>query len=931
VTLSPGARLGTYEILAKLGAGGMGEVWRARDTRLDRQVALKLLPAGFADEPERHARFEREARVLASLNHPNIAHLYGLEHLEVKADSRQSAVGSSPTRPDPASGTSGHGLRVTGHDVERAPGALHVLVMELVEGEDLAKRLERGAIPVDEAIPIARQIAEALEAAHEKGIVHRDLKPANVKVRPDGTVKVLDFGLAKAVDAAALSDPSLSPTMTHAATQAGLILGTAAYMSPEQARGKAVDKRADIWAFGVVLWEMLTGTRLFGGETVSDVMAGVLRAEVELDALPGDTPPAIRRLLRRCLERDPRSRIHDIADARIEIEQATRGVPETAAVPAAASVRGGATSRERVAWLLAGAALLAAAIALTLALRNPPPAPQRTTRLRMLPAEAGTIEGYPALSPDGRTLVYVVLRESGSAVLCAHSFDSGASRELPGTEEAQEPFFSPDGRHLGFFAKGRLKRLDLAAGVVQEICAVADSRGGAWDEGGDIIATVNSASPLIRISPASGRVAPLTALEVEQGAQSHRFPWPLPGGRLLFTVTGAPGVRGIYWASLDAPAPKRLTADESRAAYDERGYLLRVRQGALVAQAFDAERGELSGEPFPLVEGIGGDSQKTAKYWFAASSAGVIAYRSGARRELQLQWFDRSGQPLGAATSPSGYTEPTLSPDDRRIAVILSATGFGGDVWLYDAGARDRGQRLTFGPSEAETPIWSPDGRWVAYSSARAKGYALFRKAADGAGDEEHLLDTIQPTWPDSWSPDGRRIVFERYESTGGSDLWLLPLDGERKPVPYLATAANESHAAFSPDGRLVAYVSDETGVPQVYIQTLPPSGSKWQLTSDGGDMPAWRQDGGEIYWVGLDRVLRAAPIVSLSPFAAGPPVELFRLRIPQVAITGNRTYFAATRDGRRFLVNSLVGASDDPGIGMIMGWNAPEAKPEGR
>ena len=931
MTLASGTRLGPYEIVARLGAGGMGEVWRARDARLDREVALKLLPAGLADDPERHARFEREAKVLASLNHPNIAHLYGLEHLELKVDSRQSTVDSSATRPDRTSGNSSPESRTPSPHGERAPGALHVLVMELVEGEDLAQRLDRGAIPLDEAVPIARQIAEALEAAHERGIVHRDLKPANVKVRPDGTVKVLDFGLAKAVDAAAQSDPSFSPTMTHAATQAGLILGTAAYMSPEQARGKAVDKRADIWAFGVVLWEMLTGRRLFGGETVSDVMAGVLRAEIDLGGLPEGTPTAIRRLLGRCLERDPRNRLHDIADARIEIEQAPSREPETVATRTTPAGRGGVSARERLAWTVAGTAVVAAVIAVGLAQRQPPAAPQPTTRLRMLPAEAGTIEGYPALSPDGRTLVYVVLRDSGSAVLCTHSFDTGTSRELPGTEEAQEPFFSPDGRQIAFFAKGRLKRLDLVTGVVQEMCAVADSRGGAWEESGDIIATVNSASPLVRISPATGAAAPLTTLAVEQGAQSHRFPWPLPGGRFLFTVTGAPGVRGVYWASPDAAAPRRLVTDQSRAAYDQRGYMLWVRQGTLVAQPFDARSGELSGEPFPLAENIGGDSQKTGKFWFATAAGGAVAYRSGVRREHQLLWFDRAGAPLGAASSPAGFTEPTLSPDGRRIAVTLGSSGFGGDVWLYDAAAQDRAQRLTFGPAEAETPVWSPDGRWVAYSSARAKGYALFRKAADGAGEEEHLLDTVQPTWPDSWSPDGRHLLFERYESAGGSDLWLLTLDGKKEAAPYLATAANESHAAISPDGRLVAYVSDETGVPQVYIQTLPASGSKWQLTSDGGDMPAWRPDGREIFWVGLDRVLRAAPIVSLSPFAAGPPVELFRLRIPQVAITGNRTYFAATGDGRRFLVNTLVGASDDPGIGVIMGWNAPRPKDERR
>jgi Tol biopolymer transport system component len=374
-----------------------------------------------------------------------------------------------------------------------------------------------------------------------------------------------------------------------------------------------------------------------------------------------------------------------------------------------------------------------------------------------------------------------------------------------------------------------------------------------------------------------------------------------------------------------------VVAEPSRAAYDQRGYLLWVRQGTLVAQRFDATRGELSGEPFPLADQVGGDRQKTGKYWFATSAAGIVAYRSGGQGESQLEWFDRGGRPLEAVTSPAGLLEPALSPDGRRIAVGKGPGAAVGDIWIYDAGAQDRGQRITFGPTEAETPIWSPDGRWVAYSSARANGYALFRKAADGTGDEEHLHDTVQPAWMCGWSPDGRQILFERYGTTGGSDLWLLQLDGQRRAATYLATDANESHAAISPDGRLVAYVSDETGVPQVYIQTLPPSGSKWQLTSDGGDMPAWRPDGEEIFYVGLDRVLRAVPIIDLSPFAAGPPVELFRLRVPQVANTGNRTFFAATADGRRFLVNSLVGESDDPGIGVVMNWLPPTAGHEAR
>jgi len=889
VSFVPGQSFGSYRISSRLGAGGMGEVWRATDTRLGRDVALKVLPPGLDDDPDRHARFEREARALAALNHSNIAILYDVEHLDGR----------------------------------------HVLVMELVDGEDLAQRLLRGPIPVDEAVAIARQIAEALEAAHEKGIVHRDLKPANVTLTPDGTVKVLDFGLAKAMLATASGSGAVladSPTITHEATRAGLLLGTAGYMSPEQARGKAVDRRTDVWALGVVLFEMLTGRSLFGGETVSDTLAAVLRQEIDWHRLPAETPAGVRRVLRRCLERDVRHRFHEIADVRIELEQAISEAPAASSVAATSTGRGRPSARERIAWTVAAVGVVAAVVALGLVLRGAPAASQPTTRFRMLPAEAGEIEGYPALSPDGRTLAYVVQQKNGSAMLCSHSFDTGTSRQLPGTNDAQEPFFSPDGRQVAFFAKGLLKRLDLATGVVREIGAVADSRGGAWMDDGNIIATVNSASPLIRISTATGESAPLTALEVEQGAQSHRFPWPLPGGRFLFTVTGSPGVRGIYWASPGTSEPRRIVAEPSRAAYDERGYLLWVRQGALVAQPFDAETGRLSGEPFPLADHVGSDRQKTGKNWFATSSTGVVAYRSGDQGESQLLWFDRGGRSLGAATSPAGLLEPALSPDNRRIAVCTGPMGSSGDIWLFDAGAVDRGQRLTFGPTESETPVWSPDGRWLAYSSARARGYALFRKAADGSGDEEHLLDTVQPAWPCGWTPDGRQLLFEQYGATGGSDLWLLQVDGQRKAAVYLATGANESHAAISPDGRLVAYVSDQTGVPQVYIQALPLSGSKWQLTSEGGDMPAWRSDGREIYYIGPDRVLRAVPIVSLAPFAAGPPVELFRLRTPQIAITGNRTYFAAAADGQRILVNSLVGESDDPGIGVVMNWLPPAA-----
>ncbi|MEO8196180.1 MAG: protein kinase, partial [Thermoanaerobaculia bacterium] len=717
------------------------------------------------------------------------------------------------------------------------------------------------------------QIALALEEAHEKGIVHRDLKPQNIKASGEGKVKVLDFGLAKAMDptagsAASAADLARSPTIMNSptltavhGTQLGVILGTAAYMAPEQARGGAIDKRADIWAFGVVLHEMLSGKSLFAGPTISDTLAGVLKSEIDFSALPAETPPAIRQLLRRCLERNPKNRLHDIADARIVLEEVIQSGGAIEASGATVVPLHGPSRREMAAW---GLALLAiAAVAALLAgwlgpagSRGRGAAAVLVTRFGVAPETKGRIEGYPALSPDGRTLIYALHQDDGSAALWAYSFESGTSRSLPATEGASQPFWSPDGKQLGYFAGGQLKRLDLATGLVQNLLRVADPRGGTWTREGKVLCAVNAAAPIIEIALATGATRAITTLAPAKGEQSHRFPWALPGGGFLFSVTGSGESQGIFWQGRDGAASHRLVKDVSRAAFDERGYLVWVRGSILAAQPFDPAKGALSGEPFPLAEKVGLDSQTNAETWFTASASGTIALRQGARQRTDLQWLDRKGTPLGAPSAPASYSEPAISPDGRQVAIGVTLPDESGNLWIFDAARFDRSRRLTFDPSGCETPSWSPDGRWIAYTSPRTNGFALFRKAADGSGEEERLFEAGTGSWIDGWTPDGRTLVFERFEAESGSDLWLLPLEGKRQPIPFLQTAANEAHAAFSPDGRFIAYASDESGMSQVYVRTVP--------------------------------------ILGLAPFSFGNPGPLFRMRTPAPAITSNRTYFAA-------------------------------------
>jgi serine/threonine-protein kinase len=905
--LTPGARLGTYEIVGKLGAGGMGEVWRARDTRLDREVALKMLPAGFADDPDRHARFEREAKVLASLNHPSIAHLYGLEHLEVQADSRQPTAHSSSTHPDPASGNPSPEPRTPSPDVERAPGALHVLVMELVEGEDLAARLSRGAIQVEEAIPIARQIAEALEAAHGQGIVHRDLKPANVKVRPDGTVKVLDFGLAKAANAAAAADPSLSPTVTHAATQGGLILGTAAYMSPEQARGVAVDKRADIWAFGVVLYEALAGRSLFAGPTVSDTLAGVLKTDIDFARLPESTPPRLRELLRRCLERNPRNRLHDIADARIVLDELQRGALDEVAEarPIAAPPAPRPAWMRALAFVATGAALLlvAAAVMRVWAPAAATGSASRVSRLSIVLPEGDEVASLHlrplAMSPDGASVVYVGLRGDNAEQLYLRALDEAEPKALAGTEGARSPFFSPDGRWIAFFAKGQLKKVTIGGTALQTLADARDARGGSWGKDGTLYFAPTNSSGILTVPASGGTVTALTQPDHSRGEISHRWPEVVPdGSALVFTIWTGPGPDEhlVVRQSLASGDRTVLVRGGTGGRYVEAGYLLYGRLDALLAVPWRPDQGPEDVVPIVLPELARLEGEGVSD--LGVSADGTLAYLAGGPGRLaqHVVWVDRGGNTEALPLPERDYHSVAISPDGRQ-AVIQIEDGVVG-LWLYDFPRQTLAPFATTGGS-SQAPVWTPDGTHVLYRGTRAGHRNLYRKAADGSSPEERLTtrdDSIQT--PTSVSPDGRWIVFnDGMPALGDSTVWIVGTIGDRQPRQLLQPG--EVNGQVSPDGRWIAFQSIASGRVEVYVQPFPGPGPRRQVSVGGGDCPLWSRDGRELYYATPDKLM-AVDVTSGPTFVAGTPRALFAGRYRGSLNT--TTPYDVTADGRRFL-----------------------------
>jgi serine/threonine protein kinase len=880
LSLAPGSTLAHYRVTAALGAGGMGEVYRASDTKLGRDVALKLLPEAFASDPDRLARFEREAKLLASLNHPGIAQIYGFESATLEGRT-----------------------------------VAHVLVMELVEGEDLAARLKRGAVPVDEALAIAKQVAEALEEAHEKGIVHRDLKPANVKVTPDGKVKVLDFGLAKAWagDASGVSssaDLSQSPTLAHTGTAAGLILGTAAYMSPEQARGKPVDRRADIWAFGVVLYEMLTGRALFAGETVSDVLAGVLAREIDWSPLPASTPPHVRRLLARCLERDPRQRLRDVGDARHELEAPGGGPPVDTESAASTAPR----PRWATALLIASASLLGAALTFAVMSWRPASAPV-TSMVFSVPPPPGTRLNQVVISPDGRSLVFAAESASGATHLWIRRLDGRDARKLEGTEGAFEPFWSPDSRFVGFFTEAQLWKLDAATGTVEVLAASTDTRGGAWRNDGTILF---GGGRLDRVSAGGGAVSTALAPDAATGENAIRYPSFLPdGSHVLFYSRNAQdrARAGLWVVSLNSGERKQLTAAAaSSAVYVEPGYLLYRRDRYLVAHPFDARRLEFTGEPRPIAEDLWYDPGVTAQTNLSVSRSGIVVFRTGGIEVTDLVWHDRQGRLLGTEWEGKGFASFDLSRDGKQILATLPGQGVERHAWLYDIPTATARQVTSAG--DAITAVFSDDATRGLLGMHSGSNSGLW-VARLGSGTPPDLLATdashsalFANDWRDS------RVV---YAGAGvARSLYLFDLETAEDRV-LVDAPGNQMFGVVSPDGRRLAYSSDESGQWEVYVATFPKAGERWRVSAAGGHQPRWHPDGSELFYIAPDRRLMSARVRGgATGFQWDAPRPLFQTAIVDLGPFRGCSGFAVAPDGERFLILSRRPQGPSPAVAIV-------------
>jgi len=873
-----GTRVGPYEITGILGAGGMGEVFRARDTKLLRDVALKVLPETLASDPERRARFEREAQVLASLSHPNIGSIHGLEEGPSNA--------GQPTQ---------------------------ALILELVEGPTLADRIVQGPIPLDEALPIAKQIAEALEAAHDRGIVHRDLKPSNIKLRPDGLVKVLDFGLAKLVESVRPGAPhrnaalSQSPTITTPAmTLSGVILGTAAYMSPEQARGLDADARSDVFAFGAVLYEMLTGRRAFAGDGVSETLAFVITRDPDWALLPGTVPQRVRMLLARSLTKDRRQRLQAIGEARIAIDSPSPSASDTSTAIAPVAVR----SRAWPGWV--AAALVAVGFSTWLWLMPTTAGPLVQFQITAPPGSQLPL-GIPAISPDGLMLAYVVATPKRPSLIHVRSLGSTESTPIAGTERALSPFWSPDSRSLAFWSREKIQRVDLAGGGAREISAdTVPVWTGSWNQPGQIFFRA-SRGPGIRQAPAAGGGTTTTLVESgdkERFAQGPRF---LADGRRYLVLTTRPdGENVLELRAIDSTERSVLVGRNptigSVATTPDGSYLVYARDATLFAQSFDESRGTVIGEPAPIVQGIGRMAATLTVPAMSVSPAGHLAYQvsplagESGRRAV---WMNRNGEELGEVRVANIGSLFSLSPNEQSLvyqAQSPTQARGGTDIWTVDLN-RGTMSRLTFGGEPPRSPIWSANGRRVAF--ARTAG--VFEKDASGAGDERMLFPGPADSLTD-WSPDGRHmLITERQRS-----LMVTLGTGARVPVGVSESASDM--ARFSPDGKYIAYVSSESGRPEVYVRPTPPAVGKWQVSFDGGQQPAWRRDGKELFFQTPNRELVVVDVDTRETFTPGKP----RVLLETQQLAG----YAVSADGQRFLFSVPIESGTNAPIVVVLNWH---------
>jgi serine/threonine-protein kinase len=877
MALEIGSRLGHYDVTALIGEGGMGQVYQATDTKLNRQVALKILPEAFASDPDRLARFQREAQVLASLNHPGIASIYGLEDSE---------------------GTK-------------------ALVLELVEGPTLADRIAQGPIPIDEVLPIAKQIAEALEAAHEAGVIHRDLKPANIKLRPDGAVKVLDFGLAKALDTTPEGDPSLSPTLTAAATQMGVIMGTAAYMSPEQARGKPVDKRADIWAFGVVLYEMLTGTRPFQGEDVSLTLASVMKSDVNVTVLPADLPETLRTVIRHCLQKDPKRRIRDVGDVQLAME----GVFEAkaSAPPFEGTTSQPAGWRRSLSVGLIGVVVGGVVTGLTV-WNTRVPEPGSVTRFLVMDGPSASSQIPMALSPDGQTLVYVT-RQGEVNQLYQRLIDALEAVPISGTEGASMPFFSPDSQSVGFFADGALKKVSLTGGTPLTLCPADGTPGGAtWGADGTIVFQLYFQG-LSRVSEAGGVPELITSPEGEEGVAGHSTPTFLPGDQaVLFVAYGSERNSWVELLVLETGEQRRLL-DGFNAQYVSTGHMVFGREDGLWAVPFDLDSLDVTGQPFPVLQDVAVSGLGFSA--FALTRDGSLVYIATEGATASLVWVDRNGQETALAAPPAPYLYPRISPDGTRVTIFRGDQTH--DVWILELSGETL-TPLTSDPGQDLYGEWTPpDGQRVVFSSLRGASASLFWRASDFTGDADRLTEAgeLYQQYPQDIAPDGSVLVFRQTRTGTDSDLRTVSLMGDPIVEDLLSSEFEDYNAAISPDGRWFAYQSDLSGEFEVYVRSFPDAEAAGlhQISTRGGQQPLWGPDGKELFYVNDNR-LWSVEITMEPTFSRGEPTMAIDGGYLLESQTGHM-YDVDPITGDRFLMIKPLGGVDGPTspLTVVLNW----------
>ena len=880
MSLEAGTKLGPYEISAPMGAGGMGEVYRAKDTRLGRDVAVKVLPAHMSSSPELRQRLEREAKTISQLSHPHICML---------------------------------------HDVGHQNGTDY-LVMEFLEGETLADRLAKGALPVEQALRIGIEIAGALDAAHRSGIVHRDLKPGNVMLTKSG-VKLLDFGLAKlaAPTTSSVSQATSLPTALQESqplTSRGTILGTFQYMSPEQLEGKEADARSDIFAFGCVLYEMLTGQKAFTGKSQASLIGSIMNTEPPpISSIQPMIPPALDRVVKGCLAKEPEHRWSTAHDVMLQLQWVAEG-GSAAGLPAPVAAR--RKSREKLAWGVAAALLLAAG-ALAYGFMRRAPKPPRLVRFEVpVPPNLISIDS-PRISPDGQILAFNATDGEGTNKIWVRPLNALVAQPLAGTEGAGRPFWSPDSKFVGFFSGGKLKKIDVAGGPPTKVCDAPTGSDGTWSPEGVILYDGRANDPIHRVAAAGG--TPTVAVKPDAARKETQIGWPefMPDGRrfIYMAINQKVDESAYRIGSLDSTETKPFAPAQTMLTYAPPGYLLFVRDRTLVAQPFDAKAMKTTGEPVPLAEQIGVDTVGLAR--FSVSRDGVLAYRTGESGN-RLVWVDRSGKELEVLGDPAEYGEPSLSPSGDRLAfALLDTRANKEDLWIRDL-ARGVNSRFTFAPGNSFGALWSPRGDAIVFYSDREGAAGLYEKPSNGQGEEKLLLGIDQLTLPVSFSPDGRFLTYGTRSTKTGWDIFVLPMTGDRKPVPFAAGSFNELNPTLSPDGRFLAYVSNESGRQEIYAQSFPGPGGKWQISTSGGSDPQWRADGKELYYRAPDQKLMAVEIRAGDTLEAGIPRPLF---LGRVHIGNARNKFLPAKDGQRFLFVAPLGRESMTPTTVVLNWSA--------